>query len=481
MDELTRNELTRRRFLKLAGGGVAAAGLAPILAACGGGEEAAPPAPPATTEGGGAATTAAATTEAAPQLGGSMKFWWWGEQEAAGLQGWVDETVQAFQEETGVSVETNLLDTGNVISQFTDAAAAGKPPDVQFLWNGIYHMENVWHGYVEPLNGLLSDDLLQKSGATALSIFEGKQYRVGWYAIGMIVAYNKGLFEAAGLDPDSPPTTWDAFLDACDKLKASGVIPFGGGVKDGYFGEWWLGQALTQNLDTPADAINLFIGELDWREPRYHEHWTKLRELYDLGFMNEDINSLELYPGIQLMDTNKLAITLDVSTLLPASQEQLGEDGVGFMVLPVFGTGQMAGIPLLDAQGLGIASGAENKDAAVAFLEYVHTPERVNRLWELVQQIPANTDFDASLITNPLVRQVYDTYVASPNLPYVPNLMPTLFWTDAMFVASQKILGGTMTGEEAGELAAEITEKWKAQNPDLVDNYAKWAEDLAIA
>jgi hypothetical protein len=59
--------------------------------------------------------------------------------------------------------------------------------------------------------------------------------------------------------------------------------------------------------------------------------------------------------------------------------------------------------------------------------------------------------------------------------------MPTLFWTDAMFVASQKILGGTMTGEEAGELAAEITEKWKAQNPDLVDNYAKWAEDLAIA
>jgi len=408
-------------------------------------------------------------------------MWWWGEQEAAGLQKWVDETAQAFQDETGTSVETNLLDTGNVISQFTDAAAAGKPPDVQFLWNGIYHMENVWHGYIEPLNGLLSDELLQKSGATALSIFGGKQYRVGWYAIGMIVAYNKGLFEAAGLDPDTPPKTWDELLDACDKLKASGVAPIGGGVKDGYFGEWWLGQGLSQSLDTPADAINLFIGELDWREPKYHEHWTRLQELYDLGFINEDINSLDLYQGIQLMDTNKLAITLDVSTLLPASQEQLGEDGVGFMVLPVFGTGQMAGIPLLDAQGLGIASGAENKEGAVAFLEFVHTPERVNRLWELVQQIPANTGFDPSLITNPLVKQVYDTYVASPNLPYVPNLMPTLFWSDAMFVASQKILGGNMTGEEAGELAREITEKWKAQNPDLVDNYAKWAEDLAIA
>jgi len=406
-------------------------------------------------------------------------MWWWGEQEAAGLQKWVDETAQAFQDETGTSVETNLLDTGNVISQFTDAAAAGKPPDVQFLWNGIYHMENVWHGYVEPLNGLVSDEVLQTSGATALSIFEGKQYRVGWYAIGMGVAYNKGLFEGAGLDPDAPPKTWDELLDACDKLKASGVIPIGGGVKDGYFGEWWLGHALTQNLDSPADAISLFIGDLDWREPRYHEHWTRLRELRDLGFMNDDMNSLELYQGIQLMDTNKLAITLDVSTLLPASQEQLGEDGVGFMVLPVFGTGKMAGIPLLDAQGLGIPSGAENKEGAVEFLEFVHTPERVNRLWELVQQIPANESFDPSLITNPLVRQVYDTWVASEHMPYPPNLMPTLFWSDAMFVASQKILGGTMTGEEAGELAQEITEKWKAQNPDLVGNYAKWAEDLA--
>src|SRR3970282_1423415 len=98
-----------------------------------------------------------------------------------------------------------------------------------------------------------------------------------------------------------------------EKLMASGIIPMGGGLKDGYFGEWWLGHALTQNLDTPADAINLFIGELDWREPKYHEHWTRLRELWDLGFMNDDMNSLELYQGIQLMDTNKLAITLDVS------------------------------------------------------------------------------------------------------------------------------------------------------------------------
>ena len=44
-----------------------------------------------------------------------------------------------------------LQDTAVVISQFQTAAAAGKPPDIQFLWNGIYHMESVWLGYLRPL------------------------------------------------------------------------------------------------------------------------------------------------------------------------------------------------------------------------------------------------------------------------------------------------------------------------------------------
>jgi ABC-type glycerol-3-phosphate transport system substrate-binding protein len=190
------------------------------------------------------------------------------------------------------------------------------------------------------------------------------------------------------------------------------------------------------------------------------------------------MNSLELYPGIQLMDTGTLGITQAVSTLVTASQEVLGEENVGFMVMPVFGTGPMAGVPILDAQGFGIAEEAENKEAAAAFLEFIHTPEQVNQIYEIAQQIPANADFDSSLITNPLQKQIYDTWVAAENVPYIPNLMPTLFWTDAMFVASQKIVGGEMDGEGAGELATEITQKWKDQNPDLVENYSTWAADL---
>lgn len=461
MDPFAR-PLSRRQLLRYGAGGLAFTGLGPLLAACGGSD------PETAADDGG-------------KLTGEMKLWWWGEQEAVGLKKWVEETNAQFTAAVGPTVNPNLLDTGNVISQFTNAAAAGKPPDVQFLWNGIYHMENAWLGHLDPLNDHVSEEVLQKSGATALSTFEGKQYRVGWYAIGMGMAYNKNLFEKAGLDADSPPETWDDLLAACEKLKGIGVSPIGGGVKDGYLGEWWLGQGLTQNLDSPADAIKLFIGELDWREPKYHEHWSRLEELHKAGLINDDINSLELYQGIQLMDTNKLAMTTSVSTLLPADQKELGEDGVGFMVMPVFGTGALAGKPLLDSQGFGIPSKAENKEIAARWLEFIHSEERVDALYGTVEQVPSNEGFDPGSITNPLIKSVHQRWVVEEHLPYVPNLMPTLFWSDAMFVASQKILNGTMTGEQAGELAAEVTEKWKKRNPDLVENYGKWSEDLATA
>jgi hypothetical protein len=64
---------------------------------------------------------------------------------------------------------------------------------------------------------------------------------------------------------------------------------------------------------------------------------------------------------------------------------------------------------------------------------------------------------------------------------YVADLMPTLFWTDAMFVISQDILAGKLKGEESGEIAAEDTEKWKQQNPDMVENYTIWGQDLEVA
>lgn len=412
------------------------------------------------------------------QSGKDLSMWWWGEQELPGLQAYVDQAVSAWSQSGGGAIDTLLQDTGVVISQFQTAAAANSAPDLQFLWNGIYHMESVWFDYLTPLNGLVNDDVLAESGATQLSHFDGNQYRVGWYPLQMVVFYNKVLFDNAGLDADSPPATWDELLAACEALKTSGVDAFGGGIQDGPWGEWYFGQALTQTLDTPGEAIQLFIGDLDFREPRYHECWVRLEELKNNGFLNDDMSSIELYPGIDKVVNGELGMSLSIGTRIPADNATL-DGNLGIMQLPVFGTGALAGRPIVDSQGIGISTNSENKEEAAAFLEFMSSPDQLKAFWDITSWMPSNVNWDSSVIEDPVVQKAWDEWNLADPIPYVSNLIPAQFWTDAMFVASQSIVNGEMTGEEAGEQNARVVQEWRDFNPDLVENYQKWTEDLS--
>jgi raffinose/stachyose/melibiose transport system substrate-binding protein len=404
----------------------------------------------------------------------TLNMWWWGEQELPGLQAFVADSVKNY---SAATVKTMLQDTAVVISQFQTAAAAGNAPDIQYLWNGIYHMESVWLGYLRPLNGLVNADVLNDSRPTLLSHFGDNIYRLGWYPLPMIWCYNKDLFDKAGLDADNPPKTWDDLLAACDKLKAKGIAPIGGGIQDGYWGEWFFGHAIAQNVDSTGEVIDLFTGDRDFRDPKYHEQWVRLEELKKHGFLNPDMSSLELYPGIDLIVAGKLAMGESIGGRLPADSKAT-KDGIGCMVLPVYGKGKMAGKPILDTQGLGISTDCKDPKAAAAFLEYLESPERLKVMWEKTGWIPASTKFDTSVITDPAVKAMWKGWGESENIPYLSNLVPGQFYDQALLPTAQQVVAGKITGEQAGELAYKVAKEWRDFNPDMVENYKKWAKDL---
>ena len=53
----------------------------------------------------------------------------------------------------------------------------------------------------------------------------------------------------------------------------------------------------------------------------------------------------------------------------------------------------MAGIPITDTQGFGIPTKGNDHADAAKFLAYMHSKERVQAMWTLSRQIPANTTF----------------------------------------------------------------------------------------
>jgi ABC-type glycerol-3-phosphate transport system substrate-binding protein len=406
-----------------------------------------------------------------------LVFWWWGEQEAKGLEGWLKETVDQYQKAyPNVTVETVLQATENVVNDFTTASAAGTPPDLQYLWNGIYHQENVWLGYIEPLNNWITADELKHMYASELSLYQGKQYRAGWYLIPMVWIYNKNLFRQAGVPAKlTPPKSWGDFIEVCGMLKKAGITPIGAGFKDGFWGEWYTGHGLVQQEDTVTDTTKLVIGEYRWVDPRWHEHWVRLEQLIKAGYFNADANSLDLYQGIELIHTNKAAMGESIGTLVPEAERILGQGNAGVMKYPTFGTGKLASMPIIDVQGVGISTKSMHKREAADLIRFMHRPDRLTALWEQVHIFPADDTWDGGkYIKDPNGLTMWKWFTGK-NTAYIPNMIAWAFDSEVMYLAPQKMIAGTATAKDIAKLAEEVMARWREENPDLLESHKKWA------
>jgi multiple sugar transport system substrate-binding protein len=132
-----------------------------------------------------------------------------------------DTLVPAFEEQTGAEVEVTYVDYADLSNKLTAAFAAGTAPDV-FGHGPAAVADFVANDRLEPLqdyvDGLDQADLDDLATALPGGQVDGEQYLVPLQMQGWALAYDRSDFAAAGLDPDSPPTTWEAVREAAAQL-----------------------------------------------------------------------------------------------------------------------------------------------------------------------------------------------------------------------------------------------------------------------
>jgi ABC-type glycerol-3-phosphate transport system substrate-binding protein len=403
-----------------------------------------------------------------------LVIWWWGEQEFTGLTGWLKDTVAIFEKEhPGVKVETTLQATDNVFSDFPTASAAGNAPDLQYAWNGVYTMEWAWQGYLEPLNNWFSQQELDRMYSLPLTSFDGKAYRAGWYAFSFGWAYNSKMLRDAGV-PSSmiPPKTFDDWLAVCEKVKAAGFTPISLGSKDKLLGDWMQAIFLYQQLDSYADVLKLCTGGLRWDDPKYYSHWERVKLLFDKGYINNDVNSLDLYQGQDMLKSGKSAFTIAVGSIMPAIEKTLGVGNVGYMITPTYGTGKLAKVPCMDVQGISISSQSKNKKLAADFIRTMSRKDRMMKLYTDLGGFPATKDFDASLIKGDLNKGMWS--MIQNGIVYTSDFIPNAVTDGAANIGIQQLFAGAWKPKDLGVEAQRLLEEWKGQNPDMVQKYLKW-------
>lgn len=201
---------------------------ASMLAGCGGtGTKTRAPAAGSTAAGASADTTPARSS--APT---TLTFWRAGTDVET--QTYWEEMIKRFEEKNpGVTVELSNLPWGDEIETKLNAAyASGTAPDVlQYSANSIPQRASV--GQYAPLDDFVAgwdgkEDLFKSvldSGK-----YEGKIYGIGMRPDARMFVWRKDMFQAAGLDPNTPPKTWEEVKEFADKLtvKKNGTTVQGG-------------------------------------------------------------------------------------------------------------------------------------------------------------------------------------------------------------------------------------------------------------
>ncbi len=189
-----------------------------VLVAC-----AAPPPPPA----------AAPAEEAAPQPKAEKYTLWFNTLFHSGDAQAMERIVQAYNEShEDTQITLTQGQWSEYYAQLTNAVIAGNPPQI-----GIVHTNKLSEMYpaLTPLEASPAGNLLEAAGIQGDDYIEklwqagerdGHRYLVPLDTHMWGMWYNKDIFEAAGLDPESPPQTMEEFVAAADAIRDAGFKAF---------------------------------------------------------------------------------------------------------------------------------------------------------------------------------------------------------------------------------------------------------------
>ncbi len=151
-------------------------------------------------------------------------------------QFWSAETVQplleAFEAENpDLSVQMQQLTWQNGREKITAAVAAGNPPDLCELgstWFAKFAANGALVDWTTPSVNLRPNFVMWDA-----CVYEKRVLALPWLTGTRALFYNKALFREAGLDPETPPATWDELLAAMRAIHDPSQQRYGYGLNSG--------------------------------------------------------------------------------------------------------------------------------------------------------------------------------------------------------------------------------------------------------
>lgn len=276
----------------------------------------------------------------------------------------------------GITIEWVTAPYGEIVNQVINMAGGGDMVDV--LFGEIDWVPGlVDAGLAAPVKDILSAQFVDDFYPDVLKSFEvdGKAYGIPLYISPYVLYYNKDLFKKAGLDPNTPPKTYDEMLQYAEKLsllkdeqgnkvyafgQTTASVPVSGSSLNAMifnFGGEVLDAQGKLSVDNQGfrDAFNM-VQLLD--QKGYNPQNAKLKDLRNLFALGQ----LAMYYDQSWGFNGISSINADAKNFIASAEPLRGGKGVGESLL------QAHCFVLMD-------NGAARRDAVASFVEYVISEE----------------------------------------------------------------------------------------------------------
>lgn len=360
-----------------------------------------------------------------------------------------EDALNAFMEESGITVEIQSVQMADLYSRVQVSAAAGEAPaDVIFITEeGPSNV--VATGNMLPLNDFVDMGDLDADDFEKLDFWtvDGDVYAIPTYLQLVMMDYNAARLAEAGFD--DLPTTWDELHSQAMAIKAAGVddypIAFGA-----ISWSWWL-MALSMGDPMFDEDLN----------PVFADEGSKGREAMALlkTFFDHDLISPEILAG----SINQHALfwsgvgvfhqawqgSLAVANNPERSQQAPDSK---YLVLPE--VGNTWSFPA----GIGISVDSENAEAAWEFVKWYVSEGTQTDIYNAFGLYPSRVSVAAALNDEGVI-QGYDEIVEqSMRTNELPRF--ALWWGPWAAIVSEEIKEAMQTGASADDLIDALADEW---------------------
>lgn len=332
-------------------------------------------------------------------------------------QEWIQEAemqlAEKFTEETGIKVDYQILPSDQYLNLLATKLYTGESTDIFAAQSGKFDIVaqfNVEKNAVD-LSGESWAANVEELAAAELMV-DGKLYGQPIQDVSAIwaVGYNKKIFAGLNLEV---PTDYASFMDICQTMKDSGVIPIYEAVSDGWHHTlWFLETCIAAEEAEPGLAEKLNSNEEVFAgNETMAKILRQMKEMVDKGYWGDDYMSNEYADTAEKIAVGDYAMSIvnqGFGEEVEAVGKGLKKEDIGYFVIPL-ADNQVKNVNPAGPSRF-IFSGSRHQEEAKQFLAYLASEESLKYMTENVPKFNKLPYKNAPDTYEGSVEELYNAY-----------------------------------------------------------------------